>query len=79
MKVTSANGVEGVLIWVYYLDRLMFRVYNLDHTFKDYDIDHSDLSVVIKDEDAYFYEQDNGVMTVDHSPETLGNRHEPNT
>jgi hypothetical protein len=72
MKVTSANGVEGVFIWVHFLARLVFRVYNPDHTFKDYDIDHSDLSVVIKDEDAYFYEHDNGLLTLDHSPETLG-------
>jgi hypothetical protein len=51
----------------------MFRVYNPDHTFKDYDINHSDLCVTIKDQDAYFfYEHDTGLLTLDHSPETLG-------
>ena len=74
MKITAANGVEGMLIWVHGLDRMMFRVYNPDHTFKDYDIDHTDLCVIIKDEDAYFYEHDNGVKTIDHSPETLGHK-----
>jgi hypothetical protein len=73
MTITkSANGVEGILIWVHSLDRLMFRVYNEDSSFTDYDIDHSDLCVTIKDEDAYFYEHDNGLLTLDHSPETLG-------
>ena len=67
-----ANGVEGILIWVHGLDRFMFRVYDPAHTFKDYDINHSDLCVTIKDQDAYFYEHDNGLLTLDHSPETLG-------
>jgi len=68
-----ANGVDGVLIWVHGLDRFMFRVYNPDHTFKEYDINHSDLCVTIKDQDAYFfYEHDTGFLTLDHSPETLG-------
>ena len=73
MTITkSADGVEGILIWVHSLDRFMFRVYNEDSSFKDYDIDHNDLCVIIKDEDAYFYEHDNGLLTLDHSPETLG-------
>jgi hypothetical protein len=68
-----ADGVDGVLIWVQGLDRFMFRVYNPDHTFKEYDINHSDLCVTIKDQDAYFfYEHDTGLLTLDHSPETLG-------
>jgi hypothetical protein len=74
VKTTLANNVEGILIWSHGLDRMMFRVYNTDHTFKDYDIDHTDLCVIIKDADAFFYEHDNGVKTIDHSPETLGRK-----
>jgi hypothetical protein len=72
MKITSANGVEGVLIWIHILDRMVFRVYDKYYSFKDYEIDHSDLVVTIKDTDAYFYENDNGILSLDHGPETLG-------
>jgi len=70
MKTRSANGVNGVLIFVF--GKPMLRVYNqFDHSFKDYDIMHSDLSITINDEDAYFYERSEGLF-LDHSPETLG-------
>ena len=70
MKPKSANGVTGCLlpigeVWV-------FRVYTQDGEYTDYDIFHSDLSVTINDEDAYFYERRSGEPYLDHSPATLG-------
>jgi hypothetical protein len=70
MKPKSANGVTGCLlpigeVWV-------FRVYDDDGSYTDYDIFHSDLSVTITDEDAYFYERRSGEPYLDHSPATLG-------
>ena len=67
----SANGVEGHLIYSALLDTYMFRVYNADGDFVDYDIAHSDLCVTINDPDAYFYcRGDRDVL--DHAPATLG-------
>lgn len=71
IAITSADGVSGVLISVF--GKLMIRVYNqIDHSFKDYDIHHSDLSITINDQDAFFYVTDGGKLVIDHSPETLG-------
>ena len=42
------------------------------HYSEDYNLDHSDLVVKINDADATFYEYENGQMSLDHSPETLG-------
>jgi len=69
-KPKSANGVTGCLlpmgeVWV-------FRVYDKDGSFTDYDIFHSDLTVTINDEDACFYERRSGEPYLDHSPATLG-------
>ncbi len=50
---------------------IVFRVYAEDHSFVDYDLHHCDLSVVIKDKDAFFY-RDDGIDRLDHSPATLG-------
>ena len=69
MKPVSANGVSGHLISVE--GRTMFRVYDQDHNFTDYDLYHSDLEVTITDPDAYFY-RDEFTDRLDHSPETLG-------
>ena len=67
----SANGVEGHLIYSAILDTYMFRVYNADGDFVDYDIAHSDLCVTITDPDAHFYRRgDQNVL--DHAPATLG-------
>lgn len=68
MKPTSANGVEGHLI--YTQNGYMFRVYDAEHNFVDYNLQHSDLCVKICDEDAYFYL--NSVL--DHAPVTLGHK-----
>lgn len=71
MNIRPANGQEGILIWCGG-DRYVFRIYHsAPHDFTDYDIKHSDMRVVIKDSDAYFYEDGNSAR-VDHSPETLG-------
>ena len=69
MKPVSANGVSGHLISVE--GRTMFRVYDADHNFTDYDLHHADLEVTITDPDAYFY-RDEFTDRLDHSPGTLG-------
>ena len=73
MKATKADGVEGVLL----RDangKVFFRVYDAIYNFVDYDLDHSDLKVVINDDDAFFWTYDNGDTTLDHSPKTLGRK-----
>jgi hypothetical protein len=52
----------------------MFRVYDRDHNFTDYDIHHADLEVTITDPDAFFY-RDEFTDRLDHGPETLGLDH----
>lgn len=71
-KVKSANGVSGCLLYMHGLGTYVFRVYNNDGEFTDYDIRHCDLGVTIDDPDAYFYVTTDGKATLDHSPETLG-------
>lgn len=61
-----AIGTKGVLIRD--LDDFIFRVYNQDETFIDYDIAHSDMMIEIVDTDAWFYDE----KFIDHSPKTLG-------
>lgn len=70
--VTSANGVSGCLIYVHGLDMFMFRVYDDEHNFTDYNINHCDLSVTINDNDAEFYNYPDGRAFLDHSRQTLG-------
>jgi len=68
-----ANGVRGHLLHL--MDgTVVFRTYDADHNFVDYVLDHSDLTVVIDDEDAYFYSGEQGDK-LDHSPLTLGLTH----
>jgi len=70
MKTKSANGVRGHLLNL--IDgTVVFRVYDSEHNFIDYDLHHSDLCVTIDDMDAYFYHQD-GKDILDHAPMTLG-------
>lgn len=69
--VTPAVGTRGHLLYLHGHNYFVFRVYTEGHGFKDYDIRHSDLCVIINDEDAHFYEGHNR-MILDHSPETLG-------
>ena len=66
----SANGVRGHLLNL--TDgTVVFRVYDADRNFVDYVLDHSDLTVIINDEDAYFYRDEWGDK-LDHAPKTLG-------
>jgi hypothetical protein len=73
-EITPADGVEGCLIWCGG-NHYMFRVYNPDYSFVDYELFHTDLNVVIKDKTASFY-RGISVDRLDHSPETLGIKHE---
>ena len=71
MKIESADGREGYLIWCGG-DRYVFRIYtNAPDDFVDYDLRHSDMRVRIVDSDAFFYSDDKGEW-IDHSPATLG-------
>jgi hypothetical protein len=66
----SANGVCGHLLNL--IDgTVVFRVYDPEHNFVDYNIHHSDLCVTITDSDAYFYRRDEQDI-LDHAPMTLG-------
>jgi hypothetical protein len=70
MTARSANGVRGHLLNL--IDgTVVFRVYDAEHNFVDYDLHHSDLCVTIDDADAYFYHRD-GRAIMDHAPMTLG-------
>jgi hypothetical protein len=69
-KPVSANGMSGILLPIG--GSMVFRVYEPDGEFTDYDIYHSDLCVTIDDEDAYFYTSKSGETYLDHSPATLG-------
>lgn len=69
-KIHSADGAQGVIIHTG--GQYFFRMYTGNGEFLDYNLAHSDLIVTINDKDATFYEYDNGTMSLDHSPETLG-------
>ena len=71
MKIESADGQEGYLIWCGG-DRYVFRIYKqAPDDFVDYDLRHSDMRVKIVDSDAFFYVDDKGAC-IDHSLDTLG-------
>lgn len=71
MKIESADGREGYLIWCGG-DRYVFRIYTAaPDEFVDYDICHTDMRVKIIDSDAFFY-TDGVEARVDHAPATLG-------
>jgi len=70
MTARSADGVRGHLLNL--IDgTVVFRVYDAEHNFVDYDLHHSDLCVTIEDADAYFYRRDEQDI-LDHAPMTLG-------
>ena len=69
-KSRTANGEVGYLIWCGG-DRFVFRQYDSQYNFKDYDIRHTDMRIKIIDADAHFYEGP-GVQELDHSPDPLG-------
>jgi len=71
MKIESADGCEGILIWCGG-DRYVFRIYSdAPHKFVDYDLRHSDMRIRIVDSDAFFYSNEQSDC-IDHSPATLG-------
>lgn len=70
MKIKSATGVTGFILDT--IDGCVFRVYNRDGEFTDYDLRHNDLEVTIVDEDAVLYTDNRGRSTLDYSPNTLG-------
>ena len=71
VKIESADGREGYLIWCGG-DRYVFRIYSdAPNEFVDYDLRHSDMKVKIMDSDAFFYTDETGAC-IDHSPATLG-------
>jgi len=58
---------------LYTMDKeYVFRVYREDCTFIDYDILHCDLELTINDDDAIFYDFDDGRSILDHSYEIAG-------
>ncbi len=70
-NVKSAKGIKGCLLDCFD-GNYYFRVYESPGVFKDYLVKHCDLEVIINDEDAVLYEKENGDLSLDHSPETLG-------
>jgi hypothetical protein len=70
---TPALGTKGCLIDTFD-GTYQFRVYNIDGTFKDYNLHHCDLMITIDDSDAAFYEYEDGRLTLDHSSNTLGRK-----
>lgn len=75
-KTSLARGTRGFLLRSIDDDgcsRYFFRVYLADHSFRDYEIIHSDLEIEIVDEEATFYEAEEGCdARLDHSARTLG-------
>jgi len=69
MTIKPANGTTGHLL--HSGQGMVFRVYDENHQFTDYDLTHSDLCVTITDEDAAFYSEPRNDR-LDHSPATLG-------
>ena len=67
----KARGTKGYLIYTMNKE-YVFRVYGEDHTFTDYDIHHCDLELTIMDDDATFYEFEDGRNILDHSYEISG-------
>lgn len=68
--VARLNRISGVLL-TSLSGNMFFREYKEDGNFTDFDIFHSDLSIIIDDDEAAIY-QVNGDYVIDHAPETLG-------
>ena len=68
--VTPAKGTKGFIIRSWgELGEWFFRVYNEDHSFTDYRIEHCDLEVTIECDDARFYKYENEEHVLDYSYE----------
>ena len=70
-KTVNAQGKKGMILKSLN-GRFFLRVNQLDESFIDYDLNHSDLQVEITDSDAVLYHFENGNNVIDHSPKTLG-------
>lgn len=75
LREKSAKGTKGILIRSNENDsvKYLFRVYSENGNFNDYKLRFEDLPITI-DEDALvsFYEDENGELYLDETPETLG-------
>jgi alpha-D-ribose 1-methylphosphonate 5-triphosphate synthase subunit PhnI len=75
-KTSLARGTRGFLLRSVDdagCSRYFFRAYGADHSFRDYELIHSDLEIEIVDEEATFYDAEDGrAARLDHSPRTLG-------
>ena len=75
-RTSLARGTRGFLLRSIAetgCSRYFFRVYEADHSFRDYELIHSDLEIEIVDEEATFYDSEEGHdARLDHSPRTLG-------
>jgi hypothetical protein len=70
MKAERLQTINGILCRD--IDGTPFLRCTLpDGSIRDYSIRHSDLCIVVKDDDAYAYYRD-GKWIIDHSPATLG-------
>lgn len=70
MKTLTAKGTKGFLLRSFN-NRCIFRTYNEQGEFKDYDILHHDLEITIDSDDALLFEdRDNNF--IDYTPEVLG-------
>jgi len=68
---TLAQGVRGFLIRSALNDQILFRVYDQDHNFVDYEITNYDCEVEIVDPDAALIRNDAGDF-LDYSAESMG-------
>ena len=62
----STKGLRGILL--INGEDTVFRVYDKNKNFKDYEIFLSDIEITINDEDAFLYNDE----YIDYSKETLG-------
>lgn len=73
----SAEGQQGYLVRT--IDgELLFRVYDDEGEFIDYEIAHQDLAVTITDTDAYLYRRGDNYL-LDYSPIVLLGKKNENT
>lgn len=74
MKVKPASRRKAMLIRTCVgteHETVMIRIYNPDRSYKDYDLYHHDLEIIIDDDSACLYE-DGDNNYIDYSPEALG-------
>lgn len=75
---TNAKGTKGFILYSPIIKNYFFRVYNEDHTFKDYRIHCEELGVEIVCDWLSFYESETGNI-LDWSTKALGKNHESRT